>query len=77
MLSGDDHGAHRDCLLLGTSLALEVAGIVKTPREGVERAAHAIDSGAARNLLDTLAAFGASQSSATPSTAAAGGRVPT
>jgi anthranilate phosphoribosyltransferase len=60
VLSGDDNGAHRDCLLLGTSLALEVAGIVKTPREGVERAAHAIDSGAARKLLDTLAAFGAS-----------------
>jgi anthranilate phosphoribosyltransferase len=61
VLSGDDTGAHRDCLLLGTSLALEVAGIVKTPREGVERAAQAIDSGAARKLLDTLAAFGASQ----------------
>jgi anthranilate phosphoribosyltransferase len=60
VLSGDDNGAHRDCLLLGTSLALEVAGIVKTPREGVERAAHAIDSGAARKLLDKLAAFGAS-----------------
>ena len=60
VLCGDDNGAHRDCLLLGTSLALEVAGIVKTPREGVERAAHAIDSGAARKLLDDLAAFGAS-----------------
>jgi anthranilate phosphoribosyltransferase len=64
VLSGDDQGAHRDCLLLGTSLALEVAGMVKTPREGVERAAQAIDSGAARKLLDTLSAFGASQSAA-------------
>ena len=63
VLCGDDNGAHRDCLLLGTSLALEVAGIVKTPREGVERAAHAIDSGAARKLLNDLAAFGASMSS--------------
>jgi anthranilate phosphoribosyltransferase len=59
VLSGDDRGAHRDCLLLGASLALEVAGIVKTPREGVERAAAAIDSGASRKLLDSLAAFGA------------------
>ena len=73
VLSGDDKGAHRDCLLLGTSLALEVAGMVKTPREGVERAAHAIDSGAARELLNKLAAFGASSTSAgstsTPSAA--------
>jgi anthranilate phosphoribosyltransferase len=72
VLSGDDNGAHRDCLLLGTSLALEVAGIVKTPREGVERAAHAIDSGAARKLLDNLAAFGASAAAAASSSAASG-----
>ena len=61
VLSGDDTGAHRDCLLLGTSLALEVAGMVEGPREGVARAAAAIDNGAARKLLDSLAAFGASQ----------------
>jgi anthranilate phosphoribosyltransferase len=59
VLSGDDKGAHRDCLLLGASLALEVAGIARTPREGVEHAAQAIDQGAARTLLDKLAAFGA------------------
>jgi anthranilate phosphoribosyltransferase len=68
VLSGDDNGAHRDCLLLGTSLALEVAGIVKTPREGVERAAHAIDSGDARKVLDRLAAFGATQPAAASAT---------
>jgi anthranilate phosphoribosyltransferase len=59
VLSGDDRGAHRDCLLLGAALALEVSGMAKDPREGVERAAHAIDSGASRRLLDSLAAFGA------------------
>lgn len=59
VLCGEDQGAHRDCLLLGASLALEVAGLTKSPREGVERAAHAIDSGAARRLLDSLAGFGA------------------
>jgi len=59
VLSGEDRGAHRDCLLLGASLALEVAAMVKTPREGVERAAQAIDTGASRKLLDSLAAFGA------------------
>ena len=59
VLSGEDRGAHRDCLMLGASLALEVAGMVSSPREGVERAAQAIDSGASRKLLDSLAAFGA------------------
>jgi anthranilate phosphoribosyltransferase len=70
VLSGEDHGAHRDCLLLGTSLALEVAGIVKTPREGIERAAQAIDSGDARKLLDRLAAFGATQAASASATTA-------
>jgi anthranilate phosphoribosyltransferase len=73
VLSGDDKGAHRDCLLLGASLALEVAGMVKTPREGVERAAQTIDSGAARKLLDSLATFGASAQSASASATATAG----
>jgi anthranilate phosphoribosyltransferase len=55
VLYGEDRGPHRDCLLLGAALALEVAGEVQHPREGVERAAHAIDSGAARRVLETLA----------------------
>ena len=38
VLTGDDRGAHRDCLLLGAALALEVAGLAKSPREGAERA---------------------------------------
>ena len=54
VLEGEDRGAHRDCLLLGTALALEVAGEVRTPREGVARAAAAIESGAARRLLAAL-----------------------
>jgi hypothetical protein len=33
--------------------------VVKHPREGIEQAAHAIDSGGARRLLDSLASFGA------------------
>jgi len=61
VLSGDDKGAHRDCLLLGAALALEVAGMASNPREGVKQATHAIETGAARRLLDSLAAFGASQ----------------
>jgi anthranilate phosphoribosyltransferase len=54
VLHGADRGGHRDCLLLGTALALEVAGEVRHPREGVERAAAAIDGGAARRLLEAL-----------------------
>ena len=60
VLEGRDRGPHRDCLLLGTALALEVAGKVHHPREGVEHAAHAIESGAARRVLEALANFGAS-----------------
>lgn len=54
VLSGEEHGAHRDCLLLGTALALEIAGITRDPREGIARAAAAIEEGAARRLLDAL-----------------------
>jgi anthranilate phosphoribosyltransferase len=54
VLHGEDRGAHRHCLLLGTALALEVAGEVRDPREGVARAAAAIDEGAARRLLEAL-----------------------
>jgi anthranilate phosphoribosyltransferase len=56
VLLGEDRGAHRDCLLLGTSLALEIAGEIEHPQEGVARASAAIDSGAARRLLEALRA---------------------
>jgi len=48
---GEDKGAHRDALLMGTSLVLEVLGLVKNAKEGVEMAAAGIDSGAAKKLL--------------------------
>jgi len=60
VLSGEDRGPHRDCLLLGAALALEVAGRVRSPREGVDQAVHAIDSGAARRVVETLRAFSGS-----------------
>jgi anthranilate phosphoribosyltransferase len=60
VLEGRDTGPHRSCLLLGAALALEVAGKVRTPREGVECAVQAIDSGAARRVLEALAGVGAS-----------------
>ena len=59
VLLGEQQGAHRDALLLGAALALEIVGRVKEPREGVRLARQAIDSGAARRTLESLAAFGA------------------
>src|SRR4249920_4082558 len=52
VLSGEDGGPHRDALLLGTALALEIVGPVADPRDGVRLAKEAIDSGAARRTLD-------------------------
>jgi anthranilate phosphoribosyltransferase len=62
VFEGADQGAHRDALLMGTSLALEVMGVARDARDGVERAARAIDSGAAAALLEGLAAFSRSRS---------------
>lgn len=59
VFAGRDRGAHRDALCMGASLALECAGIVATPRQGIARAAQALDSGAAQAVLDALANFGA------------------
>jgi anthranilate phosphoribosyltransferase len=58
VLEGHEGGAHRDALLLGTALALEIVGRVDQPRDGVRLAKEAIDSGAARATLAKLAAFG-------------------
>jgi anthranilate phosphoribosyltransferase len=47
-------GAHRDIVLINAAAAFLVADEVETLREGVQRAAAAIDSGAARLALDRL-----------------------
>jgi anthranilate phosphoribosyltransferase len=60
VFSGADRGAHRDALLLGAALALEVTGAEPAPRAAIARAAAAIDSGAALKLLESLAEFGKS-----------------
>lgn len=54
VFSGEDKGAHRDALLMGTSLALEVSGVVSNPKEGVQLAASAIDDGSAAALLQKI-----------------------
>ncbi len=60
VLCGEARGAHRDCLLLGTALALEVAGQIEDPLAGVARAAEAIDNGSAARVLAALARLGGS-----------------
>lgn len=59
VLEGRDRGPHRDALCLGAALALETAGAVATPAEGMARAAAAIDDGRAAEVLRSLATFGA------------------
>ena len=56
VFTGEDRGAHRDALLMGTSLVLEVQGIAKDPVAGVEQAAAAIDDGRAESFLTGLRA---------------------
>jgi anthranilate phosphoribosyltransferase len=56
VFTGDDKGAHRDALLMGTSLMLEVQGQAKSAKEGVELAAAAIDDGRAETFLASLRA---------------------
>jgi anthranilate phosphoribosyltransferase len=59
VLQGGDHGPHRDALLMGAALALELTGAAASPAEGIERASRAIADGTAARMLDALALFGA------------------
>ena len=59
VFGGDDKGPHRDALLMGTSLVLEVLGMAKDAKQGIEIATSGIDDGAAEKLLaDLKAHFG-------------------
>lgn len=51
VFNGEDKGAHRDALLMGTSLVLEVQGSVRNAIEGVEMANAALDDGRAGVLI--------------------------
>jgi len=56
VFTGEDKGAHRDALLMGTSLVLEVQGVAKDPVDGLAQAAAAIDDGRAASFLSDLKA---------------------
>lgn len=58
---GGRESAHQDALVLGASLALEVAGAAASGAEALERARGAIEDGAASRLLDQIALFDAPQ----------------
>lgn len=51
---GEDNGAHRDALLMSTSLVLEVQSTASDAKHGVRIASAAIDNGDAMALLDKL-----------------------
>jgi len=55
VLAGEP-GAHRDLVLLNSAAALYVGGLAADLADGVARAAQAIDSGAAANVLERLIA---------------------
>ncbi len=54
-------GAHRDSILLGAALALEVTGRASDPADAVEMARTALDDGRAMALLEGLQQFGAGE----------------
>jgi anthranilate phosphoribosyltransferase len=56
-LAGRDTAAHRDALVLGAALALEVTGQEPDAPRAVARARVALESGAGTKLLATITAF--------------------
>ena len=56
-LIGADTAAHRDALVLGAALALEVCGQAANLTDGVEQARTALGEGKGRELLAALATF--------------------
>ena len=57
VFDGSDSGAHRDALLLGAGLVLEVSGAAPDLGAGIDRARNALDTGSATALLDKLRSF--------------------
>jgi anthranilate phosphoribosyltransferase len=53
---GGESGPHRDLVLLNAAAAIYVGGLAADLGEGVEKAAEAIDSGAAASVLERLIA---------------------
>jgi anthranilate phosphoribosyltransferase len=58
VLRGEERGAHRDALVMGAALVLEVTGASATPLDAARSAARAIDEGRGAAILARLADFG-------------------
>ena len=67
-LAGNDaaRDPHRDAVLLGAALALEVSGRESSPRIAMARAAQAIEAGLGAQLLARLARFAADERQRAP-----------
>lgn len=61
VFEGREGDAHRDALVLGAALVLELTGRADSPTEAAMTAAAALDSGAAREVLAGLARFAAEE----------------
>lgn len=57
VLLGKDQGPHRDALLLGAGLVLDLVGRARGLRRGIEMAQRALDSGEGARLLARLRAW--------------------
>jgi anthranilate phosphoribosyltransferase len=64
VLEGREQGAHRNALILQAALVLELIGKAASAQDAVHMAQDAIESGAARRLLEKLTAFGQMQTAA-------------
>ena len=64
VLEGREQGAHRNALILQAALVLELIGKAASAQDAVHMAQDAIESGAARRLLEKLTAFGLMQTAA-------------
>lgn len=63
-LRGSDSAAHRDALIIGAALAIEVTGAEADLAKAIDRARNAIENGAAAALLDRIEAFSDSEKAA-------------
>jgi anthranilate phosphoribosyltransferase len=57
VLNGEEHGAHRDALLLQAALVWEMTGRAAAPRAAAQAAAECLDAGGGGVLLGKLDAF--------------------
>lgn len=57
VFSGRDRGPHREALVLGTGLALELSGRARGLRRGIRLAREALDAGAGLAMLERLRRF--------------------